>query len=78
MQIFSELFFIFAATNILKGGIFCLFVAGIFYAQTATIICGFVPPCWSVNAPTALEVLVNGKGETVFISLTTSKYFCND
>jgi hypothetical protein len=49
---------IFATTNILKGGQTRLYAAGIFYALLQPI--RGVTPVWSVNAPTALEVLVNG------------------
>ena len=46
-----------------------LVVAGIFYAPYIR----FRTPVWSVNAPTAMLVEDNGKGETVFIFATQSK-----
>jgi hypothetical protein len=62
--------YIFAVFIILKGrSTACLFiVAGFFYACTI-LIQRFCTPVWSVNAPTALEVISSGKGRTVF-------YFC--
>lgn len=62
--------YIFAVLIILKGrSTACLFiVAGFFYACTI-LIQRFCTPVWSVNAPTALEVISSGKGRTVF-------YFC--
>lgn len=58
----------FVATIIPSGRIFCLFVAGIFYALTLHIH-GFDTPVWSVNAPTAASVIVSGKGRNrLFIS----------
>jgi len=62
------MFTIFAVPNIPEGEKLRLLATGFFYARLQTIY-GFVPPCWSVNAPTALWVLGNGKGGTVF-------YFC--
>lgn len=64
----------FAVSYIQRGGITRQFTAGIFYAWL--MICGFVPPCWSLNGPTASKVLSNGTGETVFFfSLTKNKLF---
>ena len=48
----------FVALNILKGGLFCLLVAGIFCAQSLHIF--GVTPVSELNGPTALEVLSNG------------------
>ncbi len=56
----------FALLNILRGGKTRQISAGIFYAY-ADHIFGFVPPCWSLNGPTASKVLSNGKGGTVFL-----------
>ena len=59
---------IFVALIILNGGLFCLFVAGIFYAF-ALHIHGSDTPVWSVNVPTAVEVISSGKGrDRLFIS----------
>lgn len=57
----------FAVLNILRGGRTRQITAGIFYA--CLMIYGFVPPCWSLNGPTASKVLSNGKGGTVFYFL---------
>lgn len=66
----------FAVLNILRGGLTRQASAGIFYALADRILYGFVPPCWSVNAPTASKVLSNGKGETVFLfSPAKNKFF---
>lgn len=59
----------FAVLNILRGGRTRQITAGIFYA--CLMICGSVPPCWSLNGPTASKVLSNGKGGTVFYFLPT-------
>lgn len=64
----------FAVLNILRGGQARQITAGVFYALS--MIYGFVPPCWSLNGPTASKVLSNGTGETVFLfSLTKNKLF---
>jgi hypothetical protein len=55
----------FVVLNILKGGETRSNTCGYFYAIKFTIQ-RFCTPVWSVNAPTALEVLSNGKGRTVF------------
>lgn len=56
----------FVATVIDNGGAICLFVAGIFYAQTLHIH-GFDTPVRSVNAPAAVvKVTVSGKGRNRF------------
>lgn len=49
---------IFAAINKHKGGKFCLYAIGIFYALLLQIY--GVTPVQSVNAPAALVVLING------------------
>lgn len=65
----------FAVLNILRGGQTRQTSAGIFYAL-ADHIYGFVPPCWSLNGPTASKVLSNGKGGTVFLfPLVKNKFF---
>ena len=68
----------FAATNTSQSGkIRLMFAAGFFCACTLLNIYGFVPPCGVVNAPTALRVLVSGKGGTVFISAKTNKFLAD-
>lgn len=65
-----KIFYMFAVLNILKGGETRSNTCGYFYAHNFTIQ-RFCTPVWSVNAPTALEVLSNGKGRTVFFCLQT-------
>ena len=65
---------IFAATITSKSGLFRLYATGIFYACTLQTICGSVPPCGVVNAPTALGVIVSGKGGAVFISAKKNNF----
>ena len=67
----------FVATIILNGGLFCLFVAGILCALSLHIH-GFDTPVWSVNAPTAVEVIVSGKGRNRFFVFGQQTIFLND
>jgi hypothetical protein len=60
--IISKKSFIFVATIILKSETARQLIAGIFYVCTINKLRGFSTPVWSVNAPTALKVIVNGKG----------------
>ena len=57
----------FVASYIQSGRIFCLFVAGIFYALTLHIH-GFVPPCGALMRPQPLWCRTTGKAEPFFIS----------
>lgn len=57
----------FVASYIQSGGIFCLFVAGIFCALTLHIH-GFVPPCGALMRPLPLWCRTTGKAEPFFIS----------
>ena len=52
----------FVASYIQSGGIFCLFVAGIFCALTLHIH-GFVPPCGALMRPLPLWCRTTGKAE---------------
>ena len=58
---------IFVASYIQSGRVFCLFVAGIFYALTLHIH-GFVPPCGALMRPLPLWCRTTGKAEPFFIS----------
>lgn len=58
----------FVASYIQSGRIFCLFVAGIFYALTLHIH-GFVPPCGALMRPLPSVVKYNGKDGTVLFPL---------
>ncbi len=62
----------FVVLNILRGGKARQFHAGIFYTCIDDIF-GFVPPCWSLNGPTASKVLSNGTGGTVFLLFPPTK-----
>lgn len=57
----------FVASYIQSGRVFCLFVAGIFYALTLHIH-GFVPPCGALMRPLPLWCRTTGKAEPFFIS----------
>lgn len=59
----------FVVLNIIKGEETRLFSSGYFYACVLHTKQRFCTPVWRVNAPTALEVLSNGKGRAVL-------YFC--
>lgn len=54
----------FVATIIRNGGLFCLFVAGIFYAQPLHIF--GATPVSVLNGPTAVSMIVNGQGADIF------------
>ena len=58
---------IFVAHTILEGGLFCLFVAGFFYAQRY-IFFG-VSPASELNGRTALEVVCSGSEAPIFSCL---------
>lgn len=55
----------FVASYIQSGRVFCLFVAGIFYALTLHIH-GFVPPCGALMRPLPLWCRTTGKAEPFF------------
>jgi len=55
----------FAPTNLLRGGLLRLLIAGFFYACTLQTY--GVTPVLSVNAPTASEALVNGSVTPFFL-----------
>jgi hypothetical protein len=69
------MFSIFAALITSKSGSIRLYAAGFFYACTLHYIYGSVPPCGVVNAPTALGVISNGKGGTVFLFPPNKQFF---
>lgn len=62
----------FVPTNILEGGHSSLNPAGFFYARNDKRFCTPVANC---NGMPALEVLVNGKGRTVFLFSACNKPF---
>ena len=75
-----------AVTNIAQSGIAHRNLSGIFYALSIIFIT-VSTPVWSVNAPTALRVLVNGKGKPflfspnfkdIEMSLTNSRKECSN
>lgn len=61
----------FVASYIQSGGIFCLFVAGIFCALTLHIH-GFVPPCGALMRPLPLWCRTTGKAEPFFYFRSTN------
>ena len=71
------MFTIFAASITSQSGTIRLLATGFFYARLQTI-CGFVPPCWNVNASTALRVIDSGKGRTVFLFSAKTNNFQRD
>lgn len=58
---------IFVMTFIRKGGETCQLMTGIFYAMLSPYTAVSYPRVGECNAPAALAVKVNGKGETVRI-----------
>ena len=74
---------IFAVSYILKGGLFCLLVAGFFYASTA--ICGSEPPCKPVIGLLPLRCMTTGQAEPFFFAykqnlsvMSYTETFCLD